>query len=216
MTREGVVVRRSARARRVTLRFTGTQVELVLPLRAPEKIVGEVLASHREWIDRALGRALETQAQAHRLRWGGDERTVVFGSGAARWEGDGVVAATPLALENFLRQEAGARLIPMTQEWARRMEVQPTAIVVKAQKARWGTCSSRGEVRLNWRLGMFEERVQRSVVIHELAHLKELNHSARFWAIVRAFDPDWAETDRILKRDGHAALAWEAGGAFLA
>lgn len=88
------------------------------------------------------------------------------------------------------------------------MGLQPRQLFLSSAKSRWGSCTALGDIRLNWRLMQAPPQVIDYVVIHELAHLAELNHSPRFWAIVAAACPDWKTHRLWLKQNGPALFAW--------
>jgi predicted metal-dependent hydrolase len=75
-------------------------------------------------------------------------------------------------------------------------------VSVRNQRSRWGSCSARGTVSLNWRLVRTPDNVRDYIILHELAHLREMNHSDRFWARVAETCPGWREAERWLKRHG--------------
>ena len=75
-------------------------------------------------------------------------------------------------------------------------------ISVRQQKTRWGSCSVRGNLNFNWKLALMPEEILDYVVVHELAHRVEMNHSPRFWAVVETVLPDWRERRRWLKQHG--------------
>jgi predicted metal-dependent hydrolase len=79
---------------------------------------------------------------------------------------------------------------------------QYARVSVKAQKTRWGSCSKLGNLNFNWRLLLAPLSVLDYVVVHELCHLKELNHSARFWQLVARGCPDYAVHRRWLRQHG--------------
>ncbi len=85
---------------------------------------------------------------------------------------------------------------------SREMGLAPSRVSIRDQKTKWGACTSRGTVTLNWRLVMAPPEVLDYVVVHELAHLAELNHSPRFWAIVERHCPDWKRHRDWLKANG--------------
>lgn len=80
-------------------------------------------------------------------------------------------------------------------------------ITVRDQKTRWGSCSARGNLNFNWRLILAPEPVLDYVVIHELAHRKEMNHSKQFWDIVEAMMPDYRTQRQWLKEHGDQLMA---------
>jgi len=83
--------------------------------------------------------------------------------------------------------------------FAPQMGVAPSAIKINSATKRWGSCSSRKSLNFSWRLIMAEDNVIDYVVVHELAHLVEMNHSARFWAVVAKVLPDYKERNAQLK-----------------
>lgn len=76
-------------------------------------------------------------------------------------------------------------------------------IAIKNQKTRWGSCSTKGNLNFNWRLVMMPPEILDYIVVHELCHLKEMNHSPRFWAWVARQVPDYLEKKNWLKKNGH-------------
>lgn len=86
--------------------------------------------------------------------------------------------------------------------YAQQMQVSYGTIAIREQKTRWGSCSSRGNLNFNWRLILAPEPVLDYVVVHELAHRKEMNHSTRFWGIVEEMMPDYRQYRGWLKQYG--------------
>ena len=82
--------------------------------------------------------------------------------------------------------------------WSHEMGLIPNSIKYRDQKTMWGSCSSRGDLSLNWKLIVFEQRYIDYVVIHELAHLKHRDHSPSFWRLVEQFDRDAKRHQRYL------------------
>ncbi|MGL5435226.1 MAG: M48 family metallopeptidase [Lachnospiraceae bacterium] len=93
-------------------------------------------------------------------------------------------------LQEYLRQ-ARTVFAGRTEHYARLMQVSYHQITIRDQKTRWGSCSSKGNLNFNWRLVMAPEQVLDYVVVHELAHRREMNHSPRFWQLVAEFMPDY-------------------------
>ena len=80
--------------------------------------------------------------------------------------------------------------------------VEVKHVTVRDQRSRWGSCSANGTISLNWRLVQTPESVRDYIIYHELMHLREMNHSARFWARVEEVCPGWREAEHWLKRNG--------------
>lgn len=96
---------------------------------------------------------------------------------------------------NLAREVLGAR----TGYYARKMGVTYGRISIREQKTRWGSCSSAGNLNFNWKLVLMPPELLDYVVVHELAHRKEMNHSPRFWAIVERELPDYCNRREKLK-----------------
>ena len=104
-------------------------------------------------------------------------------------------------------REAGKRLakellLKKCRYFAERMGVSYGTVTVREQKTRWGSCSAKGNLNFNWRLLLMPERVMDYVIVHELAHRREMNHSAAFWQIVETYLPDYRERRQWLKENG--------------
>ncbi len=103
------------------------------------------------------------------------------------------------AFINWYQQRANA-IIPMRVEfYAQKTGLHFQRIRISSARKRWGSCSSQGSISINWRLIMTPINVLDSVIIHELAHLKELNHSKRFWNIVETNMPTYHQANRWLR-----------------
>jgi predicted metal-dependent hydrolase len=106
----------------------------------------------------------------------------------------------------WLKDEAWSLVAPRVGAYAQRITSVTPAVRLSNARSEWGSCNARGEIRLNWRLVQLPPTLAEYVVAHEVAHLVELNHSARFWAIVEALMPGHAALRRELE-DWTALLA---------
>ena len=96
--------------------------------------------------------------------------------------------------------ERAKRIFPeRTAYFAKRMGVDYGRITIREQKTRWGSCSSKGNLNFNWKLVLLDPELLDYVVVHELAHRREMNHSVAFWKVVEAELPDYRERRRRLK-----------------
>lgn len=98
-----------------------------------------------------------------------------------------------------LRQRAGEMIRERVEYYAPEMGVTYNRIFIKEQKTRWGSCSSSGNLNFNWKLILIGEELLDYVVVHELAHRKQMNHSPQFWQEVEKILPDYKERRRRLK-----------------
>ncbi len=105
-------------------------------------------------------------------------------------------------LINWYRQQADDYLTLRTQHFADIMELQPSKISTRSYKARWGSCNARGEVQFNWQLIQAPSNIIDYVIIHELSHLKHLNHSAHFWQLVSQYYPNYQSARHWFKQNG--------------
>ena len=111
-------------------------------------------------------------------------------------------------VEAGLRRWAEKKLPLRTQELAalHGLEKRIRSVSIRNQKTRWGSCSPRGVICLNWRLVQVPEWVRDYIILHELAHLQHLNHSDRFWAEVARLCPDYSKAEEWLKKSGKQVL----------
>jgi predicted metal-dependent hydrolase len=107
--------------------------------------------------------------------------------------------AVRAAIRSTLSARALERIRSRVNHYAPQIGVQPGRITIRDQKSRWGSCSSKGNLNFNWKLIMAPECVLDYVVIHELCHLIEFNHSPRFWQCVYAQMPDYEAWKKWLK-----------------
>lgn len=105
-----------------------------------------------------------------------------------------------------LKKQAKKILPAMAAELARTMGATYGTIAIRAQKTRWGSCSSKGNLNFNCLLMLLPENIQRYVVVHELCHRKEMNHSAAFWREVAKYQPTYKEDRKQLKELGRALM----------
>ncbi len=149
-----------------------------------------------------LGRALRIvqrpgQRDVDGVRLIRNSLVVTVGSGRARIH---------LLLEQWYRGQASRLLRQRVDKLAARLGVSYNRFFIRGQKTRWGSCSQKGNLSFNWKLTMAPEPVIDYVIIHELAHLREMNHSKGFWQLVAQNCPAWRERKKWLK-DHEAELA---------
>lgn len=98
-----------------------------------------------------------------------------------------------------LRKYAHAYLHRRTEEWARSLGITYRRLAIKDTKTRWGSCSSKENINLHWKLALLPRALCDYVIVHELCHRREMNHSPRFWSLVEQVLPDYKERKAELR-----------------
>jgi hypothetical protein len=205
----GYLLKRSDR-RSIGLTVDTEGLHVAAPQRAPQAMVERFILANRKWVMRKTrdwARYRETLPQTWRigdkLPFIGAELSTRFSPelhGARRLDGVLEVGALPVtAVTDWLRMEALSLFADRVAHYAAKLGVPRPRIGLSNAQTRWGTCTETGRVTLNWRLLHFRLEVIDYVVVHELAHLLELNHSDRFWAIVAAIVPDYLVAKKELR-----------------
>jgi predicted metal-dependent hydrolase len=101
----------------------------------------------------------------------------------------------------WLKGHVLSALTPRAAHFAARLDLPPPPVAISRARTQWGVCTADGRIRLSWRLGFLAPELCDYVVAHEVAHLVELNHSERFWALVEWLYPHWQEARERIERD---------------
>lgn len=216
-----VTLRRTARARRMSLRVSRLdgRVTLSLPPMARESEAMAFLRAQEDWIRKALsnvvaggsvglGDDLPVEGRMVALR-AGQGRSVVLTEDALLVPGDAARAGVRVAA--FLKTRARDRLAAASDHYAQRIGRRYRTLTLRDTRSRWGSCTSEAGLMYSWRLIMAPRQVLDYVAAHEVAHLAEMNHSPRFWAIVADLMPDYQTHRRWLKSQGHALHSYRFG-----
>ena len=110
------------------------------------------------------------------------------------------------AIEQWYRTKALSRLVDKNKRYSAILKVEPTSINLKDYKAMWGSCSPKGVVSYNWRIILAPHKIVDYIVVHELCHLIEPNHSSKYWKQVRSVIPDYKNSKEWLKNNGSSLL----------
>lgn len=208
---------RSARARRVSLKICPREAAVVvtLPTRVTRRAGMALLTEHAAWVAQRLaaieappalldGAMVPLGDAPHRIIHEPARRGAVIGDGTLRV--GGAAEFLPRRVLDLLRVEAGRRIHAALQGHTEALAVRPRAVRLKDTQTRWGSCASDGTLAFSWRLVMAPEWVLDYVVAHEAAHLRELNHSARFWALCESRTPHRRAATEWLKQHGPRLL----------
>ncbi|NND54262.1 MAG: M48 family metallopeptidase [Gammaproteobacteria bacterium] len=222
LNRNDWTIRESARAKNLRVQiFPHGAVEIVVPRRTSRRAVAAFIAEHHDWIlanqaaykarrgdEPELPETIELAAidETFQVRYLEGQRMRV------RENGDELLVFTPLqspetvwpTLQHWLKQKARPHLSACLTRCTDETGLQPSRLQVRLQKTRWGSCSPNGTISLNAAVMLRSPEEMRYVVIHELCHLRHMNHGRRFWQLVRRFEPAYRAIDRRL------AQAWDS------
>lgn len=199
-----ISLRRSARARRISLRVSRLdgRVTLTMPKRVSEKEALDFARSKADWLRRNLADRPEFESVMHgtELPFQGELLTIEPGQGrSVRREADvlkvpGDAARVAVRVQAFLKTEARNRLAEACDGYAQALGRPYAKMTLRDTRSRWGSCSSAGALMFSWRLVMAPREVLHYVAAHEVAHLAQMNHSPAFWSEVEMlFGPHKAE-----------------------
>jgi predicted metal-dependent hydrolase len=204
--------------RTVGLKITADGLVVHAPKRLSQSLLESLLAQKADWIQKKLSAQIQNKIPA--LQWQHGEQLLLLGNHitlAVRHDArsravNHLPGLLELAMPNHNEPPAVARKVlqwykkQAVTDFARRLEIFSAKLGVALPKllisnarTRWGSCNSKKEVRLNWRLLQAPPHLINYVICHELAHLKEMNHSARFWAVVASIYPDYKAAEKELK-----------------
>jgi len=216
-------LKRSLRRRSITLTIDEDGLRVGAPWRASQRRIELLLGSHARWVSRKLAEWQARRPPPYTWQAGatvmalGEPLTLALDPARSVTERDGnrLYVATdaktdPDALAAqvvaWLRNAALGWFEQRAAHYAPALEVRVSAIRLSNARTRWGTCHPDGRVHLNWRLIQMPPPLIDYVVVHELAHLREPNHSQRFWRRVAGVLPDYEQRRLALRRDGHRYL----------
>lgn len=153
-----------SKRRTISLEVTpDLRVILRAPLRMSQKEIEQFLEKHQTWLNRTLQRMAQRKTKEDHIE----------------------------LHESEFRQRAKEYLPGRTEYWANIMGVFPTAVRITSAKTRFGSCSPKNGICYSWRLMAYSNEAIDYVIVHELAHILQKNHSAKFYAVVQQYLPDW-------------------------
>ncbi len=227
VTADSWEVRRSRRARRLAIYvLPHGGVEIVAPHGVSAEDIQAFVTSQKDWISKARAKVLdgierqgpllpssiELKALGRTFEVHYSQRAKSgFNIAGDRLEVFAPEIEPPLCwpvMKQWLRT-TGKRYLPgMLAERAERTGLAPARVQVRNQKTRWGSCSSHGTISLNAAILLLEPQQADYVLIHELCHLRHMNHSNRFWSLVGRFVPDYRALDEAVDNFWFSGPAW--------
>ena len=226
-----VLLRPSRRARRLILRLLSPDtLEVVLPPGVRGSEVPAFLERHSEWIRTARARqTAHPDSQERKLPTAVHLRAVdefwtvqsvfLLGNSVQLLEAPSVrtltlqgsvdqLSLSLTLLQGWLKRKAREVLVPWLERTRIRTGLSFRHVTIRLQRSRWGSCSSRQRINLNARLMLIAPELVDYLLVHELCHTRELNHSERFWTLVKQHCPDYRSLDRRLSLAGRELPLW--------
>ncbi|MGA9253506.1 MAG: SprT family zinc-dependent metalloprotease [Roseobacter sp.] len=216
-----LVLRRSARARRISLRISQLdgRVTLTVPKGVADREAISFAHEKEDWIRKHLdareeevtvviGTPIPIGGQLHHVA-AGDGRRVRFEEGRV------IVPGAPdlvgKRLGRHLKEIARARLAEASDHYAKRLGKKYTAITMRDTRSRWGSCTAQGRLMYSWRLILSPPEVLDYVAAHEVAHLAQMNHSPAFWSEVERIYGPYKDPRAWLRREGSSLHRYRFG-----
>ena len=222
-----VKVVRTDRRRTVSIQLDDDGVSIHVPRTLAERRIREIIVKRTPWITAKLKETAERRpikpkefisgevfsylGKHYRLKvLRGEERFVKLKEGylqAQILNEDTEPEATLRSLVvGWYKEHAQERLQQKSDRYAKIIDVKPKSVAIKDYKSRWGSCSPLGDIRYNWRIILAPYRIVDYVVVHELCHLLEHNHSRKYWKCVKRYVADCGEKREWLKRNARDLL----------
>ena len=200
-------IKRSSKSLSIRISINAkAQVIVSAPKLIPEFMIRKFVEGQEEWIEQNLAKVKKNQVavKTDELYIFDKKYQVVVNNAASRMgvtvSGETILvnnlsAKTPAKIqqqiEDFLKKTATKYVSTRTAILAKQIGISYKRIAMREQSSRWGSCSSHGNLNFNWRLVHYPPAIIDYVIIHELAHRQEMNHSKKFWEIVRAHDSEY-------------------------
>lgn len=220
--------RRGTRRLKISLGLEN-QIVASVPLRVSDREVARFIEKQSVWLERQLERTPESLELSEwfganaSLSASGDCFAVEVEPGWSRRSeyrfgaGGSVVILRPsggteASLRRLVHNFASDALQCRVAYQAKRLGLEYASLSVRDQSSRWGSCSQRRGLSLNWRLVLLEPELEDYVILHELAHLTEMNHGPRFWALLGEYDPSYRAHEAALSAVSAAVMRVGRGG----
>lgn len=220
-------IRVSQRAKRVILKLSERNgLEVVVPHGFDTRRVPRILKANKVWIANQLQKAKQSlnltkpehiDLSAIDQRWqveyqpGSDGRFLLWeaGSEVLQVQGDAAdVRGIALVLNRWLHMKAHAHLVPWLGDVSREVDIPFKKTMIRGQATRWASCSKLGTISLNRGLLFLPRRLVRHVFLHELCHIKQLDHSPKFWRILQELEPGYKDLEVKVRKADHYVPLW--------
>ena len=218
-----LIITENPRAKRLTLRIQpgGRGLKVTVPPHISENEVTDFVERNRGWLNSKLdlvpdkpevreGIKIPIRGVNHlivRQSGRGITHTIMGDDGSARMVVYGDEKFLPRRVADFLKKEARREIEGLVAHHSKKVGRAAKSIRFRDTSSRWGSCTSDGRLSFSWRIMMAPPQVINYLVAHEVAHLKEMNHSANFWALCKELCPETDKCKSWLKRNGNKLQA---------
>jgi len=195
-------------------------VKITAPIHSTLRDIYAFAVNHNDWIKKRLselplpiffrnGTGVNIFGETRKIRSCPDARRGVWDDGEFI-NVSGMPENIGKRVENFLKEQAKQNISEKARFFAAQIDKKISRISIKDTKSRWGSCSVKNNLNFSWRIIFAPIEVYEYVIAHEVAHLKEHNHSAKFWKQVEAFTPHYKESDKWLRDNGKKLYRYRA------
>ncbi|MBY0270942.1 MAG: M48 family metallopeptidase [Burkholderiales bacterium] len=214
-------LQRSRRRRTISLLIDERGLRVAAPLKAPQQAIDDLLRAHAAWVIRKVHDW--QQKRPPPLSWVAGEQIMLYGAPVTLEARAGIVLPqldqdrllfdpqlAPTVIEcgvrGWLKRQALACFTRRCHDYSAQLQLPAPAVRLSNARTRWGSCHARGRISMNWRLVQAPAAWIDYVAAHEVAHLRQMNHSPAFWRTVEILVADYAERRAALRRDAHRYL----------
>lgn len=218
-----VTIKRTSRKKSIAIQVKPSNVTLLAPQRSSFQDIYQVLEKKQRWIETQLqklpslksvnyqnGDIFLVQGEKHTLHVKHETEAKVTKTNEyitiSIPEQHNHLACRKELLAKWYHSMAYQSMMPRFRHFQKLLNVSPNKITFGLRKSRWGSCSSKQNITINWLLVMSPQNIQDYVIVHELCHLLEMNHSKRFWQLVENILPDFQSSRNWLKEHGHTLV----------
>ncbi len=221
-------IRKSKRAKRISLAIKRQQLEIILPYYCPQKEALAALETHRGWVEQQLQKIAKHALHADELK----PEKIILPSVEQTWlihyiadskrtrllerSNQELVIFGDIAQDNicrellrtWLRRQAEAILLPWLARLSEIHKLPYHSAAIRGQTTRWGSCSARGTINLNYKLLFLPTKLVEHILLHELCHTVHLHHGEKFWHLLRELDPQCDHLDHKSRRAQLLVPGW--------
>jgi predicted metal-dependent hydrolase len=225
---------RSNRAKKLSITIKDQRVRVTVPNHVSMEYAESFLQSRKDWVLKSLEKQRQraqiertpTFSSGEKFPYRGRNYPLVleYTTGSeyyATFKGSRLIAYIPNNLEagqqsllvkellkKWYVKQAEEILPGQVEYYSKQLNLPYKKLKIKDQKSRWGSCSNKGTINLNWRIIMAPNQVSAYVIIHELTHLRHMDHSRDFWLTVESFLPDYRKWKKWLTRNGNILMSY--------